>query len=186
MLQFKRPLIFISKMKNFILIVLFFLTINLYGQNPDKISKDVRDVEHISIPKSKFMVEKLYELRKKSRCLNRFSPFEKKDTIFIFEKFGGGDGFNLSNLFISCWNKKKKISILTKDLNKTYNISNDIYINPYLVKLISSWDLIEIKKEEKNNRLIDGGYCIATRIIIQDEKYTIDSISFNEFFNIET
>jgi len=55
-----------------------------------------------------------------------------------------------------------------------------------MMKLVSKWNLEEIKKEEEVNAHNQPQYWnFATRIIFNGKKYKIDCIYFNDFFNLK-
>lgn len=105
---------------------------------------------------------------------------QKTDTVFLLEMYDMETGISYGCI----WNK-------CKSQNYTYyhggilEFKTDNLFTKYTRKLVSAWNINEIRKEEKNNPgFISRKTICATRIII-GEKSKVDMISFEEFFNFE-
>jgi len=156
-------------------------------QNWNKISKEIRKVQ-LRVSPSQY-VHWHYNLRKSSDCFNHLN-IEKNDTLFLLEN---ENDYSSPMITLTLWNKS---DTLTFDSNNCYyntpnggkNVieSNEIGFTKYMMKLVSEWNVEEIKKEDKlNGASLPQYWVIATRIIINGKKYKIDLIRFKDFFNIQ-
>lgn len=105
---------------------------------------------------------------------------QKVDTVYLLEMYDIETGISYGSI----WNK-------CKTLNYTYNYGDTIEFNldnlftKHTKKLVSAWDIDEIRKEERENPgFISRSTICAIRINI-GEKNKIDMVSFAEFFNFE-
>jgi hypothetical protein len=102
-----------------------------------------------------------------------------KDTLYMLE------GYNIetATFYGRIWNKKNEVSysyIRGAFVLEKYSVFTD-----YQIKLITNWDSVQIRKEEKingnwldNNLLINGIRCYQ-----KGNSWGIDEISFKNFFN---
>ena len=58
-------------------------------------------------------------------------------------------------------------------------------VQPENAKAEEKIDTVEIKKEEIENAVLSSEIIVAIRIIFNKNKYRIDYLFFNDFFNIE-
>ena len=55
-----------------------------------------------------------------------------------------------------------------------------------MMKLVSEWNIYEIKKEEEmNSNILPSELIYATKIVFTKGKYHIDCIHFKDFFNLK-
>lgn len=102
-----------------------------------------------------------------------------QDTIYIMQLNGLQGDFKMT-----LWNKKKNLSYS----NETGLIkeTNGRLFTKYMLKLISEWNIAAIREEEKiNAHLLPKERIYAIRIILFEEKYSIDFLWFYDFFNLE-
>jgi len=143
-----------------------------------KVSEDI-----YSIQKSKFNdtlnLKALSLYRKQSEWFTKLNYSCKKDTIFILE-FPGIQG----NYNFTFWNNTDTISYTNE--SGTFELMNKTLFTKYMMKLVSEWNIKEIKKEESiNSNLLPSEKIYATKIIFLNKKYNMDSICFKDFFDFE-
>jgi hypothetical protein len=101
------------------------------------------------------------------------------DTIFILE-LPGIQG----NFLYTFWNKNNILSYTNE--TGLFECSNKPLFTKYMMKLVSEWNVNEIRKEEeKSSNMLPCELIIATKIIIEQGKYTFDCFSFKDFFDIK-
>jgi len=103
----------------------------------------------------------------------------KNDTIFLLE-YPGIEG----DYYFSFWNKKDTLSYF-EDNGRYKFAHNKMIFTKYMMKLVSEWNILEIREEEKNHSTLLLGYIYATRIIIKNGKHKIDCIHFKDFFDLK-
>jgi len=156
---------------------------NSVCQNWNKISARIKKVQLLNQPNTKEYINCYYNLRQVSNSLKRFSPISKTDTIFMLESHGDWSSLELSSVI---WNNSDTVAYNSNDAGKTYEIMSDVLFSNYMMKLVSKWNLEEIKKEEEVNAHSQPQYWnFATRIIFNGKKYKIDCIYFKDFFNLK-
>jgi len=155
---------------------------NLLGQNWDKILKDIKKTQLSQYPDGKAVINDFYRLRKNSNCMDKFPFLNENDTIFILDRFVD---FNPLDLFSTHWNITNQISIKSDDAGKTFSFVEGYTFTKHMMKLVSEWNLEEIKEEEVKNKIISSNGIFATRIIFNGKNYKIDCVYFNDFFNLE-
>jgi hypothetical protein len=117
--------------------------------------------------------------RKQLDYLNKFEYSLKNDTVYILEMYGVQ-----GNISITIWNKNKKLSYTYKQ--GFFESMNKALFTKYMMKLVSEWNISEIRKEEEiNTEIMPCELIFATKIIFNKGEYHIDCISFKEFFNFE-
>lgn len=165
---------------------LFLLLDSPICQNWKKISKDIK-TKQIGIKSKSAYILYHYNLRRKSDCFRQLSV-EKRDTIFLLEREGD---FQIS---LSLWNRSDTLTYYPiDDCNfysrngfKRYIQSNERIFTKYMMKLVSEWNVEEIKKEDiAHGGSIPQHWVFATRIILDGKKYKIDCFYFRDFFDID-
>jgi hypothetical protein len=82
--------------------------------------------------------------REQLNYLNRFEYSKSNDTIFILEMYGiQGD------VIIAIWNKSKILSYTNK--KGYFENKDEALFTKQMIKLISEWNIPEIRKEEDTN-----------------------------------
>ena len=121
----------------------------------------------------------LQAYREKSNILERLRYSAANDTVFALEMLGfQGD------LYLTYWNKVDTISY-TNTEDKPGYVSNLLFTK-YMMGLVSQWNILKIKEEEKDNSsLIPKELVYAARIIIRKNTYKVECVRFNDFFNLE-
>lgn len=171
------------KAKTIILLGFLFLMVgNTLGQNWNKISKEIKKQQLSEVSIEEKDINCYYDLRKKSDILNKMEIIPAKDTIFILQIHREVDVFNL---YMMIWNNIDTLSVDSKDSGKTFQITNQQTFTNYMMKLVSEWNLEEIKKEEVKNSMRPSDGIFATRIIFNGKKCKIDCFHFKNFFNLE-
>lgn len=88
------------------------------------------------------------------------------------------------DLYLTYWNRVDTISY-TNTEDKPGYVSNLLFTK-YMMGLVSQWNILKIKEEEKvNSSLIPKEPVYATRIIIRKNTYKVECVRFNDFFNLE-
>lgn len=125
------------------------------------------------------LLEGLQVYREKSNMLERLRYSTVNDTVFALEMLGfQGD------LYLTYWNKVDTISYTNTEGKPEY-VSNLLFTK-HMMGLVSQWDILKMKEEEKVNfSLISKEPVYATRIIIRKNTYKVECIRFNDFFNLE-
>lgn len=125
------------------------------------------------------LLKGLQVYREKSNMLERLRYFTPNDTVFALEMLGfQGD------LYLTYWNKVDTISYTNTEGNPEY--VGNLLFPKYMMGLVSQWNILKIKKEEKvNSSLIPKEPVYATRIIIRKNAYKVECFKFNDFFNLE-
>jgi len=172
-------------MKTKIVILLgfvFLVTGNLPAQNRDKLSKEIKQKQLSVSALENEDINNYYDLRKESDILNKIKINPVKDTLFILQVHREVDKFSLYSMV---WNKLDTLSVYSKDSGRTFQISNQQTFTNYMMKLVSEWNLPEIKKEEMQNMTRPSDGIFAVRIIFNHRKYKINCSYFKNFFNME-
>lgn len=169
-----------------LLIVLLSVCGSIFGQNWSKISKEIKKKQDSFLPSTYALC--YYNLRQKSNCFKQLHV-ETNDTIFILEN---SNDYSEPTITLTIWNQSDTLTYTSNDCY--YNTKNggshpikskkSGYTN-YMMKLVSEWNLEEIKKEdEKNGGSLPQYWVSATRIILNGGKYKMDYTYFRDFFDI--
>lgn len=111
--------------------------------------------------------------------LDKLGYSKKNDTIYILEL----DGIR-GNFLFTVWNKNDTLSY-TNESGKLMQTERRLFIE-YMMKLVGEWDVDEIRKEEKINKVsLPEEKIYATKITFDKGKYNINCISFYDFFNLK-
>lgn len=167
----------------------FFLSILMigsssYSQNWERISRKIKQ-EQLKMPVynnlTKIFISNYHQCRKKINIWNDLKVNPQNDTIYIVECHSDGSDLHMiSNI----WNHYNIISY-EKNLNENdiIRLTNSVYYPKYIKELASSWNISEIRKEEKlHSNFIPVNYIYLTRIIFENNKSQIDCICFKDFF----
>lgn len=177
------------KVKVIILTAYLFLTAgSSMCQNWNNISKSIKE-EQVRIAGESTYILCHYNLRKRSKCFSQLNV-QKNDTIFLLED---ENDYSSPTITLTLWNRSDTLTYDSDDCyynsnngGENYTQSNKIDFTKYMMKLVSEWNLEEIKKEDITNGGTIPQYMVfATRIIIDDKKYKVDCIYFREFFNLQ-
>lgn len=110
--------------------------------------------------------------------LNKLGYSKKNDTIYILEM----DGIQ-GDFYFTIWNKGNILSY-TNVSGKLIQTKRSLFTK-YMMKLVSEWNIDEIRKEEEINKMtLPEETIMATRITFNKGKYNIDCITFYDFFNL--
>ena len=131
--------------------------------------------------KSTFKLSRIkYEARKKAYSDVHSSFLRTKiDTLFVFE------GYNIETgiFYGAMWNKENSFnySYFKGKLSR----QEKPYFSGYQLSLVSKWDTLQIRKEEKINGNYFGNNLMlnAFRCYIKDGQWLIDEIYFKDFFD---
>ncbi|MDH6342440.1 hypothetical protein M2480_001062 [Parabacteroides sp. PFB2-12] len=166
---------------------LFLFSGHLSGQNWNKISREIKK-KHLSSLSSTYLLCH-YNLRQKSKCFEQLHV-ETSDTIFILED---SNDYSEPTITLTLWNRSDTLTYTSG--NCYYNAKNGGKIpikqdkpgfTKHMMKLVSDWNIDEIRiEDEKNGGSLPQYWVVATRIILNEKKYKIDCLYFRYFFNIE-
>ena len=82
------------------------------------------------------------------------------------------------------WNKNDTLSY-TNEPGKLMQTEQRLFTK-YMMKLVSDWNIPEIRREEKINKVnLPEEIIYATKITFNKGKYFIDCFTFNDFFNLK-
>lgn len=110
--------------------------------------------------------------------LDKLGYSKKNDTIFILEM----DGIQ-GNFLFTVWSKTHTLSY-TNESGELMLIDQPLFTK-HMIKLVSEWNIDEIRKEEKINKTsLPEEIIFATRITFNKGKYNIDCLTFKDFFNL--
>lgn len=123
--------------------------------------------------------ESLNIYRKQLDYLNRFEYSPQNDTVYILEMYGVQ-----GNVLITVWNENKILSY-TNERGFFENADKPLFTK-YMMKLVSEWSILEIRKEEEiNSNILPNELVYATKVVFNKGEYHIDCICFKDFFNLE-
>ncbi|CCZ10959.1 hypothetical protein [Culturomica massiliensis] len=159
---------------------LLLITVYVSGQNWNKIFKDIYK-NHFLVKDNECAIYGFYNLWKNSEFLKRMKTISMIDTVFILQR-NSIESYALSS---TIWNRQDSLIVSSEDQGKTFNVENESSFTNYMTKLVSEWNTVEIKKEEIENAVLSSEIIVAIRIIFNKNKYRIDYLFFNDFFNIE-
>ena len=109
--------------------------------------------------------------------LEKFEYSTKNDTVYILEMYG-----IQGEVLVTIWNKNKTLSYTNE--RGYFETKNEPLFTKYMVKLVSEWNITELKKEEEmNSDMLPRDLIYATKIVFNKGKYHIDCIHFKDFFN---
>lgn len=124
------------------------------------------------------LLKGLQVYREKFDALERLSYSTLNDTVFALEQLGFQGDLNLTY-----WNKEDTISFTNTSGAPKY-VPHALF-SKYMMKLVSQWNIAGINEEEKvNPSLVPNEPVFATRIIIRKNKYKVECIKFDDFFNL--
>lgn len=162
--------------------LLLFTTNNLICQNWNRYSKDIKDMQLLDQPNVKAYINCYYNLRNVSNSLKHIHV-NKKDTIFMLESYGDWSSLELRSVI---WNNADTLSYTSNDAGKSCVMAEKELFTNYMMKLVSEWNIEEIRKEEQlNGESIPQYWVYATRIIINGKKHKIDCLYFKDFFDLQ-
>lgn len=159
--------------------MLFLLSSSCKSQcNLSQISEKIYEVQKQEFEDNIYL-KALNQYRKDIKWYENLKYSCECDTISILE-YSGVQG----DIRFTFWNKDDIVSY-TNESGKFKMTKEPLFTN-YMMRLISQWDKLQIKEEEKiNSNFISNEIIYATRIIFSNGKYTISSISFKDFYNPE-
>lgn len=111
--------------------------------------------------------------------LSQLGYSKKNDTIYILDMVGiEGD------YYFTIWNRNNTLSY-TNVSGKLIQTEQRLFTR-HMIKLVSEWNIPEIRKEEKINKVtLPERITYATKITFNKGKYSIDCLTFNDFFNLK-
>ncbi len=123
--------------------------------------------------------ELIYYKNVRLNALNELKYTKHNDTLFILEKSTLEGPF-----YFTIWNKRDTISY--SNISGSFEMKRKSLYTKHIMKLVTEWNLIDIRKEEEiNSNLIPQEIIYATRIILKNGNPNSDCMVFKEFFNFE-
>lgn len=111
--------------------------------------------------------------------LDKVGYSKENDSIYILNMVGIEGDFNFM-----IWNRSNMFSY-TNDSGELMQIEQCLFTK-YMMKLVSEWNITEIRKEEQINKVtLPARVVYATKIIFNKGKYNIDCLTFDDFFNLK-
>jgi hypothetical protein len=144
----------------------------------NKVYDDIYNVQKLELDDS-MPLKAMSLYRKQSNWLRELKYSVERDTVFLLEHSGiQGD------YFFVVWNQID--TVFYTNTTGEFKPTDKLLFTKYMMKLVSEWNIPEIKREENTNSgLLPSEFVYATRIIIKNGKYKIDCIRFKEFFNLQ-
>jgi len=102
-----------------------------------------------------------------------------KDTLYLLE----GYNMEISTFYGKIWNRNHEINYSYS--KGTITLQKQSVFTDYQVKLITNWDTVQIRKEEKDNgNWLDNNLLLnAFRCYKNGSNWKIDEVYFKDFFN---
>ncbi len=124
-------------------------------------------------------IKALNYYREQSKWFEKLNHSNKEDTIFILERPGIQGNFSFT-----FWNKRDTVTYT--NATGSFEFKNEPSFTNYMMKLVSEWNITEIRLEENlHSNLLPSEMVYATIIIVKDKKCKIDCIRFKDFFKLE-
>jgi hypothetical protein len=181
-----------------LLSIIVIFSVNACGMKSSLISKKIKGIQTNTLASEyggckHYFITSYDKLRSEVDFIDKIKPNLKNDTVFILESH---DIACLStDLHVTIWNKKKLVSFKKEKLdigsnkvvykNMLLTKSDNSFFIKYMIKLVTKWDIEELRKEEKTHGFVSCDLVVATRVIFRDGKYKIDCISFCEFADLQ-
>lgn len=133
------------------------------------------------------------KLRSEVDFIDKITPNFINDTVFILESH---DNACLStDLHVTIWNRKKLVSFKKEKLDigshklvyknmRLTELNNSLFIK-HMVKLVTEWNIEELRNEAKIHGFVSCDPAVATRIVFKNNKYKIDCIYFCGFADLQ-
>lgn len=171
-------------MKKIILVGLTIFTITGCAQKVSflDLSKEIYNKHNGHLEKNPFKIN-AYKQEARNAAYNKSKKsfiYEPLDTLFVI------DTYNVETASISgtILGNKNHINYLYD--RQGLALLKESSFTKYQLKLVSEWDTISIRKEEKRNEIPFGGGIInANRCFIRNGKWVIEYINFKDFFNLK-
>jgi len=111
--------------------------------------------------------------------LDKLGYLKENDTIYILNMTGLEGDF-----YFTIWNKSDTLSY-TNVSGELIQTERSLFTK-YMMKLVSEWNISEIRKEEQINKMtLPERVVYSTKIIFNKSIYSIDCLTFNDFFNLK-
>ncbi|HPO67938.1 MAG TPA: hypothetical protein PK642_06330 [Paludibacteraceae bacterium] len=111
--------------------------------------------------------------------LDKLGYSKENDTIYILNMTGVEGDF-----YFTIWNRSDTLSY-TNVSGELIQIERHSFTE-YMMKLVSEWNISEIRKEEQINKMtLPERIVYATKITFNKGEYNIDCLTFNDFFNLK-
>lgn len=170
----------------FYLILLSIYTISCSAQREvDGVLSDILYEKQTKVAINKFAPKTLKKNRDEIKWIENINLSLNNDTIFLLEAYNLNVESSILNTYAVLWNSTgNEFSYERIDAN-TVKKTDKLYFSNYMRSLISSWNVKQLKEEEKRYKQVSGFDIYATRIIFSNKKYKVDCISFMNFANFK-
>lgn len=166
-------------MKNYLFSAMLIFTLLGCGTQKHVHNSKIYEDMYFSQRNQDIIGKSLNLYRKQLDYLSEFEYSSKNDTVYVLEMCGVQ-----GNVLITIWNKNIMLSYTNEQ--GFFERKSEALFTKYMMKLVSEWNISEIRKEEEiNSNILPSELIYATKIIFNKGKYEIDCISFKDFFNIE-
>lgn len=165
-------------MKNYLFYVVFVFIILGCGTQKSALHSNMYKDMYTCQGSQNFVGKSLNYYRTQLDYLAKFEYSSNNDTIYILEECG-----IQGNVLITIWNKNNILSYTNEQ--GYFESKHKSLFSTYMMTLVSEWNIPKIKSEEANSNMLPNELIYATKIIFDKDKYHIDCIYFNDFFNLE-
>lgn len=134
-----------------------------------------KDIYACQMSQDSFIGKSLNVYRTQLDYLDKFDYSSQNDTIYILELCG-----IQGEVLITIWNKNKILSY-TNIERGYFESKNESLFEKYMIKLVSEWNIPEIKKRGTNSNMLPDDPICATKIVFTKGRYYIDCVFFKDF-----
>jgi len=123
-----------------------------------------------------WILRPVHAFRMEADLFSKLEFCKENDTLFLLEDFpiqGGGNQ--------TLWNLKDTVSASNATGNLV--ISNKPTFTPYLMGLVSQWNIEKIKEEQGKSIWLSHDLITATKIEIRSGTFSLERISFKDFYD---
>lgn len=173
-------------MKLYLILLLSIYTISCSAQRDVcHALSDILYKKQTKVAINKFAPKALKKNRDEIKWIENINLSLKSDTIFLLEAYNLNVESGILYTYAVLWDSTgNELSYECVDAN-TVKKTDKSYFSNYMKYLISSWNVKQLREEEKIYKQVSGFDIYATRIIFSNNKYKVDCISFINFANFE-
>ena len=124
--------------------------------------------------------DRFNEVRLKLSSLNNLHFFDSATPIHLLETYDLESG----TIYGFIWSKKDRLSY--KYYQDKFSFNEDLRFSEHMIKLVETWDINAIKKEEElNAHSLPNSFIYATTVTKGNNKnVNVECIMFKEFFKL--
>ena len=135
-----------------------------------------KDIYACQMSQESFIGKSMNVYRTQLDYLDKFDYSSQNDTIYILELCG-----IQGEVLITIWNKNKILSY-TNIERGYFESKNESLFEKYMMKLVSEWNIPEIKKRGTNSNMFTDDPICAIKIVFIKGRHYIDCVFFKDFF----